>query len=88
MIVLDVRSVRTATKMTSIANANLFGGQTMFTFHRLSPLVLGLIALSTISVLSLPVQADRYDDPTEIVDEISEPVDSSENHAVVTLDFA
>lgn len=60
----------------------------MFTLHRLSPLVLGLIALSAISVLSLPVQADRYDDPTEIVDEISEPVDSSENHAVVTLDFA
>lgn len=57
----------------------------MNTLKSVSPFVL---AVSIFLGLSAPVFADRYDDPTQTNIETTEPVDSSENHADVLLDFA
>lgn len=60
----------------------------MFTRKHLLSFVLGAFAMVVVMGYSNATKADRYDDPTAFDTEVIEPVDSSENHAIVTLDFA
>ena len=47
-----------------------------------------VLALSFVLGLSAPAMADRYDDPTNINIETTEPLDTSENRAVILQEFA
>lgn len=47
-----------------------------------------VLALSFVMGVSAPTLADRYDDPTNTNVETTEPLDSSENRAVILQDFA
>lgn len=47
-----------------------------------------VLALSFVLGISATALADRYDDPTNTNVETIEPLDSSENRAVVLQDFA
>lgn len=60
----------------------------MFKLKQLSPFVLGAFAILAMAGYTPTAQADRFDDPVSLSDEAVDPVDTSENHAVFTLDYA